>query len=201
MLKEHRYSVLVVSASDKFVDALFPILSPDEFDRAEVATNVGQARRMCLESTYDIIVINTPLTDEFGANFAVDIASDSGSGVMLCVKADMYDEITAKTEDYGVLTVSKPTNRVIMKQSIKLLCATRERLMRIERKVQTFEEKMEEIKIVNKAKWLLIDNLKLGENEAHKYIEKLAMNTRKPRREVASHIIEEYSKPEGGKST
>ena len=37
------------------------------------------------------------------------------------------------------------------------------------------EEKMAEIRLVNKAKWLLISELKMNEPDAHRYIEKQAM--------------------------
>ena len=51
---------------------------------------------------------------------------------------------------------------------------------------------MEEIRIVNKAKWTLIDNLKMTEEEAHRYIEKQAMNERATKRKIAENIIKTY---------
>ena len=43
-------------------------------------------------------------------------------------------------------------------------------------------------------KWLLIENLKMSESDAHYYIEKQAMDTRLSRREVAQGIIRTYDK-------
>ena len=51
---------------------------------------------------------------------------------------------------------------------------------------------METIRIVNHAKWILINNMKLSENEAHKLIEKQAMDTRRSKRDVAEGIIKTY---------
>ena len=48
---------------------------------------------------------------------------------------------------------------------------------------------MAEIRIVNRAKWLLITEKHLSEPEAHRYIEKQAMDRCLPRREVAEEII------------
>ena len=56
-----------------------------------------------------------------------------------------------------------------------------------------FEEKMEEIRLVNRAKWLLISELKMDEPQAHRYIEKQAMDRCIQRREVAEEIIQTYS--------
>ena len=54
------------------------------------------------------------------------------------------------------------------------------------------EEKIAEIRLVNKAKWLLIDKLGMAEPDAHRLIEKRAMDTRTPKREVAQEIIDSF---------
>jgi response regulator NasT len=56
------------------------------------------------------------------------------------------------------------------------------------------KEKLEEIKLVNNAKLLLINNKHISENEAHKYIEQRAMFIRKTKRYVAEEIINKYKK-------
>ena len=73
------------------------------------------------------------------------------------------------------------------------MAASRERLRRLEKKTMSMEEKMEEIRLVNRAKWLLIDNLKMTEADAHRYIEKQAMDRCVSRREISLNIIKTYS--------
>ena len=51
---------------------------------------------------------------------------------------------------------------------------------------------MEEIRIVNRAKWLLISELKMSEEDAHRYIEKQAMDRCITRRAMAESIIRTY---------
>ena len=53
----------------------------------------------------------------------------------------------------------------------------------------TIEEKMAEIKIVNRAKWVLIDRYGLSEPDAHRYIEKNAMDNGISKRAAADRII------------
>ena len=138
------------------------------------------------------MIINSPLPDEFGTELALDICERSGTGVMLVVKAEHYADIQSKVADYGVLTVSKPTNSQIIAQSLTLLCGTRERLRRMEQRAASIEEKMEEIRIVNRAKCLLIEQLKMTEKEAHRYIEKQAMDRCVTKRAIAESIISTY---------
>ena len=51
---------------------------------------------------------------------------------------------------------------------------------------------MEEIRLVNRAKWVLIDQLRMTEQEAHRYIEKQAMDRCVTRRAVAESILATY---------
>ena len=53
----------------------------------------------------------------------------------------------------------------------------------------SLEEKMEEIRLVNRAKWLLIERRGMDEPTAHRYIEKLAMDRCVTRRVIAEAIL------------
>ena len=191
-MTEHIYSVLVVSSAEKFVKPMLEMLPEKMFDPIMTATDATQARRKLLENDFDIVIVNSPLKDEFGTRLALDICSKSSAGVLLFVKAEHYADITAKVMPYGVLTISKPTSSSMIAQSVQMLCSTRERLRIMEKKNASVEEKIEEIRIVNRAKCLLIEQLKMTESEAHRYIEKQAMGRCVTRRVIAENIILTY---------
>ena len=189
---ERRYSVLAVSASLKFVETLRTLLPEGRYGPVTVLHDAAAARRALAENSYDLVLINTPLPDEFGTRLALDACESSSAGVLLLVKAEHYPDIEAKVTPHGVLTLSKPTSPQLFAQSVRMLCITRERLRGMEKKTATIEEKMEEIRLVNRAKWLLIEELKMTEQEAHRYIEKQAMDLRISKREAAENIIKTY---------
>lgn len=191
-LREHVYSVLIVSNSERFNSSLINALPENKYSPIKVVSAMGFARRELLERGYDIVIINTPLPDDYGCRLAIDLSSDIGLGVMLFVKSENFAEVFDQVSEYGVLTVSKPANGQLVLQSMLLLCATRERLRRMEQKTASIEEKMEEIRLVNRAKWLLIDNLGISEAEAHKHIERNAMNRCVTKKQIAGEIIEQY---------
>lgn len=191
-LKLTTYSVLIASSSDKFTDAITGMLPEGRYRPVKIAGSVSEARRELLERTYDVVIINAPLPDEFGNRFAVDLCRTGGAGVMLFVKSEHFEEISGKLGDYGVMVLARPTSPSLVAQSLALVCATRERMKRVEQKAQTMEEKMEEIRLVNRAKWILIDQLKMSEPDAHRYIEKTAMDRCVTKRAVAQSIIRTY---------
>ena len=192
VFQERTYSVLIVTASDSFTTSVMPLLPVTDYWPVTTARSVGEARRRIAEADFDIVLINAPLPDDFGMRLAIDICTNSGAGVLLMVKNDLFNDIYAKVTSYGVITLSKPTNLQMVAQNLRILCATSERMRQMEAKQATVEEKIEEIRLVIRAKWLLIECLSMTEPEAHRYIEKQSMDERISKREVAENIIITY---------
>lgn len=187
------YRVLVVSSSDKVYDYITELLPQNEFFPIERASSAGEAKRMLVSEVFDIIIINTPLPDDFGIELALEL-SEGTSGILLLVKNDSYDQVCFKVENNGVLTLGKPNSKQMLYSSIKLLAAMSIKLGKLEKRNRTLQEKMTDIRVVSRAKWLLIENLNMNEKDAHYYIEKQAMDTRMSRREIAESIIRTYDK-------
>ncbi len=192
VFQERTYAVLIVSASEKFTLAARGLLPPTDYWPVENVRSTGEARRRMLETSFDLVLIQTPLRDEFGSRLAMDICQSSGAGVLLLVKKELYNDVYAEVMEQGVMVLPVPAAAQTVSQTLRILCAARERLRRMEEKQATVEEKIEEIRLVNRAKWLLIERLQMSESEAHRYIEKQAMDLRLSRREVAENIINTY---------
>lgn len=192
IFQERTYSVLIVSASRNFNTALAPLLPVGEFWPVSTVGSVASARRELLERSFDIVIINAPLPDDLGSGLAVDICAHSQAATLLLVKSDIYNEVYSEAMEYGVFTLSKPTSSQLLKEYLKILCTTRERMRKLEGKQQTVEEKIEEIRLVNHAKWLLIECLSMTEAEAQRYIEKQAMDAQISKRQMAENVIKTY---------
>ena len=139
------------------------------------------------------MIINSPLPDDSGIRFAIDTGSTKGSVVLLLVRTENYDEVRERVSDSGVYTLAKPFSRPMILTALDWMASTRERLRKMEKNTLSFEEKMEEIRIVNRAKWVLISELQMDEPQAHRYIEKQAMDRCLSRKEIAEEIIQTYN--------
>ena len=191
-LKEHIYSVLIVSASESFNQNVMKFLPEATYTPISYAKSINEAQRKVVERFYDLIIINSPLPDDFGAKFAIDTSNNSPSVVLLFVRSDNYEDVYDKVYDFGVFTVKKPLPEQSVTQALDFARATRERLRKMEKKKISLEEKMMEIKIVNRAKWTLINSLNMSEEDAHRYIEKQAMDRCVSKREIAEEILRTY---------
>ncbi len=190
---KYAYRVLIVSSSDKMNSALKPLLTENDCDTLVFDGNITSARRRFLESVFDLVIINSPLSDEDGVRFAIDVCSNRNSVCLCMVRAENYSEIQPKLTPYGVFSVPKPTSTAVMSQAVQWMISARERLRQMEKKTVSLEEKMEEIRLTNRAKWILIDRLGMTEPNAHRYIEKQAMDQCVTKRAVAEDIIKTYS--------
>ena len=70
---ERCYSVLAVSSSQKFNESIRGLLPESRYFPVTVMRDAASARRELLEQSYDLVIINAPLTDEFGTRLALDV--------------------------------------------------------------------------------------------------------------------------------
>lgn len=192
-LQERVYSVLIVSHSERFRDSLLPILPEASYSPVVTASSVGAAERLCNEREFDFVFINSPLPDDAGIRFAIDCCRSGGTVAVLFAAAALYEQVQARAGEHGVFVLPRPVPRDALLRGLNWMTAARERLRRYEQKVQPIREKMEEIRLVNRAKWLLISELKMSEPDAHHYITHQAMDRCASKRAVAEEIIRLYS--------
>lgn len=191
-LKEQVYSVLIVSASEKLNKALPEIFSVPVFSPVSIVSSVSAARRAAAEREYDIVIVNAPLPDETGIRFAIDAVENHQTVVLFLARTEQYEDSYGKLAEHGVFLMQKPLSEAALRLASGWLISARERVRKTETRTLSIEEKMKEIRLVNRAKWLLISELKMTEPDAHRFIEKQAMDRCVPKRQVAEELIKIY---------
>jgi response regulator NasT len=185
-------SALIVSGSDKSVSQLTEMLLPASFPRVAAARTAGEARRTLVSSDFDLYIINSPLSDESGEDLAFWLSERLSGEVILIVRAERFDEVSDRAAERGVITAPKPINRVAFWNAVRMANASHNRFNMMRRENMKLQQKIEDIKIIDRAKLVLISRLSMTEPEAHKYIEKQAMDMRVTRRAVADGILKTH---------
>ncbi len=150
-------------------------------------------RQSIAQREYDIIIINSPLKDENGFSLALDQAVKSTSSVLLLSPPAFYGEMEEKGRKAGLYVVRKPLSLPLLESAVSWLFSSSVRIRRLKQEKVRVEEKMNEIKCVNRAKWMLIEKEGLGEEEAQNYILKAAMDEGITKKKAAESIISRYS--------
>lgn len=188
--EDSRHSILIVSASEQFDLAVKRSLAG--FITIDTRKTVSLARRSVLEKSYDLVVINAPLPDETGVEFALDATEKSGCAVLLVTPQEVYEDVSDRVIDHGVFVTTKPLQPGRIDKAIRYLVAVQNRIRKYEKKTLSVEEKMEEIRIVSQAKILLVEKKHMTEDDAHRFIGKQAMDHGVSRRIIAEKIIDEF---------
>lgn len=102
------------------------------------------------------MVINAPLQDEFGHDLALSLTQSTDSGILMLVKSDLADAVSARVEDYGVFVIPRPVGRQLFFQTVKLVNASRKRILGLRKENGRLQEKIEEMRLVDRAKCTLV---------------------------------------------
>ncbi len=184
---------LIVSGSENGLDAVTGFVKQCGCQDVSVIFSGDEARRKMQQDGFDLLMINTPLRDEFGDRLAMQMSESASAGIILICRQDAAADLMNKTIDSGVLVVAKPLNRSQFHQAIRQGMAMRSRLLGMKRENARLQNKLEELRYVSRAKCILIETKSMTELQAHRSLEKIAMDTRRPRKEVALEIIAAYN--------
>jgi two-component system, response regulator PdtaR len=185
-------SVLIVSNTNTTLGIISDMLNVGTFSRITTTQNCAEARRDLIDNTFDLIIIDSPLPDELGDDFALYASEQTDAGIILIVNSNILADIGENVEDAGVFVLPKPVSPDFFYQAVKLLIASRRRVMSLENENQKLQKKIEEIRLVDRAKCILIQYLNMTEPQAHRYIEKQAMDLRQSRLVTAENILKTY---------
>ena len=193
MLKEHRYSVLLVSSSEQFNKNTINLLSDNIYVDLTVSTNIEQARRLIAERKFDIVIVDSPVNNDKGFYFVLSFCMSDEFQILVLAKQSDYDEAYFRLHDYGVFVLSKPIEEDLFIQTLRIMSITRDKITSVKQNNLSFKDKLDEIKLISEAKVLIVKNMHIDENEAHKLIEQTAMNYRITKKMSAEMFIKKYS--------
>lgn len=185
--------VLIVSSNEKAAAAIVNLVKEafPACSQSVIATGL-ETRRIANGNSYDAVIINCPLSDEYGNELAELISDSSAASCVMIVRSENADALSERMEDQGVVVLPKPLNRQSFYQAMKFINVSRKRLLGLQHENIKLQKKLEEIRNINRAKLALIQYLSFTEQQAHRYLEKQAMDLRITKNEVALKIIKMY---------
>ncbi len=183
--------VLLVSSPSKAKDALLHLLNEAHIVPRE-ADDCVCARRFIKEGETALVIVNAPVGTDSGMELCVEVAKNTTCAVLLLVRAEDGSPRVERAEKCGILTLRKPLASALFREALRFSFAFHQRMLWLKNENVSLQDKIEEIRLINRAKCTLIQYLGLSEPQAHRYIEKQAMDRRIPSVEVARSILKAY---------
>ncbi|MDD6278829.1 MAG: ANTAR domain-containing protein [Oscillospiraceae bacterium] len=185
---------LIVSNSVRNTDTMQRLLDINGFFKLTKASSGSHARRIISDSEFELVIIDSPLPDEFGHELAITISEVTAAGIILICRNDIAADMGERVSDSGICVISKPFAADAFLRLLKKIRDTRARMLGSKKENVSLLTKIEEMRLINRAKCTLMQYLKFTEPQAHRYIEKQAMNNRQTRKEVALKVLAAYER-------
>ena len=183
--------LLICASSEAIIEKITSLFSDGTFDVATERSG-GKARTRLMAEEFELVIVHAPLSDEDGIELCKNLSEHSPSGIMIMCKAEYADLIEHKTNGFGIFVLPLPVNKSLLDQAVKLLISTNERLKVLNLTNLKLQSKLEELKLLDRAKCALIQYLNMTEKDAHRFIEKQAMDRRVEKREIIENILKTY---------
>ena len=188
----HTVRALLVSSSEAQTQRISALLTRARIVPFDHAGSAQQALEQFDAGGIDGVLIAEPIACSSGRELALQLKKRHCMAVLLLAAPEHADAAAALLEQSGVLVLPSDAPESLIVQTIRLLTAVRIQLEQMQHKTEKLEAKVADIRIINRAKLLLVQHLQMTETEAHKYIEKQAMDTSMRRRTIAENIIRTY---------
>lgn len=184
--------VFVISSNENFQKYVRENLPSRDYIIADETRSGTDARQKMMNRGYTFMLINIPLSDESGTELASDFAENPSNTVVVIVKHEQEDELRQYLEPNGVFVLGRPFAHAAFHQVMYDAAAAHARMQAAAVENQRLQTKLLDLRIINRAKYALIQYLGMTEDQAHKYIEQQAMNMRISKRTAAENVLKTY---------
>ncbi|MGB9804553.1 ANTAR domain-containing response regulator [Desulfofundulus sp.] len=153
--------------------------------------------QMVFQTTPELVILEYRLPGTEGMDVAGIIEEHHVAPVVLTADIQQQDvaELVRSPGVYGVLP--RPLQEEMVVPVVEVALASFERAMRLEKEIDSLRKALEERKITERAKGLLMEKKGMTERQAYKYLQKISMDRCVPLARVAREIIRVLEKENG----
>jgi len=159
------------------------------FDSVLECGDGKSAVELALSSYPDLAILDVSMPEMDGITAAGEIGKKLKIPILLLTNA--HDAATAKrASECGIAAfLTKPLRKQDLLPAIEIALHHVEQVEELKEKIEDLRETIENRKIIEKAKGMLMEKNRISEAEAYRTMQKLAMDKRKNLRQVADGII------------
>ncbi len=188
-------SILIVSAKKEACSFLKSALERF-YKRFIYASSMTEAKNHFGIENVFLLFVFTPLPEGNAIDDVLELSDRKTTPSILVVQPDIYPEVLYRTRGRRVYVLTYPTKKGLVLQTVNILCESQIILNKAMQERDKLREKLSDLQIVTRAKLSIMEKKGVGENEAHHYVEKTAMNKGLTKRKAAEYILEELLRDE-----
>lgn len=188
-------SIIIFSEQGETLDNI--TLAAGEFGFSEISVSetaeTSSAKQIFSEKKFDMVFINAPVGGVYGLDIAA-AACGYGSGVILAAPSKHCGEIAKKIGCMNAFILPRPINKVMLLQTFRFVMLTTRNEAELSDEKTRLEQKLQDVKLIDRAKCVLVEVLRMSEADAHRQIQKQSMDRHVPQVVIAQDILKTYER-------
>jgi len=142
----------------------------------------------------DLVVMDVKMPKLDGISAAERIANQRIAPVVILTAFSQRD-LVERARDAGAMAyLTKPFTIDDLMPAIELAVSRFQEIKQLDAEVADLQDQLKARKLIEKAKGILMKNLKISEPEAFKWMQKTAMDKRRSMTDVAQLVMDEFEK-------
>jgi response regulator NasT len=186
--------VVIADADAENHQKLKEILTHAGYMVAGIVEDGRSALKVIFQTEPDVVIMDARLPGSEGLEIARIIEEHRAAPVILLTEAHEQEfmEEAATTRIFGYLV--KPVDDKQLFMAIEIAVASFKKITKLEEENKKLKKTLEERKLVERAKGLLMEIKSMSERDAYKYMQRKSMDSCLPIARVARHIINSFKK-------
>jgi AmiR/NasT family two-component response regulator len=189
-------SLRVVVAEDEALIRLdlFEMLTEAGYEVVGQAGDGEAAIAITEKEKPDLVVMDVKMPKLDGISAAERIANQRIAPVVILTAFSQRD-LVERARDAGAMAyLTKPFTIEDLMPAIELAVSRFQEIKQLDAEVADLQDQLKARKLIEKAKGILMKNLKINEPEAFKWMQKTAMDKRRSMTDVAQLVMDEFEK-------
>ena len=172
---------------------LTELLEEAGYDVVGQASDGFEAIDVCKETNPDLVIMDIKMPVLDGLKASKKIMHDHLAGGILLLTAFYDEDYINKAKEVGALGyLVKPLDEKSFIPTVEVCISRAEQIRNLEKQVEKVTKKLEDRKVIDIAKGLLMKEKNLNEDEAYKLLRKMSMDGRTSMGEIARTIALVY---------
>lgn len=142
----------------------------------------------------DLVILNSHLPGRNGLEVAKIVEEHRMAAVIVITEPNLQDEMKEALEHWMISYILRPVDEINLFPAVEVSVSVFKKLYRLEEENRKLKQTLENRKIIDRAKGLLIEFKGMTEPQAFKHIQKLSMDKCLPIQNIARQIITAFER-------
>lgn len=182
----HNGKIIIALSNMETAKKLSGLLTQEGYNVISLCTSGNELIRTVMQYYPDLVIVGYKFTDMSLLDVYENLYDTTS---FLAIVNEPYKSYIE--EDTDIYCIGTKISNVLLTNAIDLIFQSKRRIKKLKDQVEKLESTLEERKIIEKAKGMLMQNSGLTENEAFRYMQKISMDSGKKMRDIATLLLNE----------